>query len=44
MWLTSTRQYLEVKAGDKRQFFHGELFGGLLVTVTVAAFDLGRTA
>ena len=36
--------YLEVEAGDQREFLHGELFGGLLVAVAVTALDLGRAA
>jgi hypothetical protein len=30
-----------MKACDDGEFFHGELFGGLLVTMAATAFDLG---
>ena len=36
--------YLEVEAGDERQFLHRELLGRLLITATVTALDLCRAA
>ena len=36
--------YLEVEAGNERQFLHSELLGRLLVTATVTALDLRRAA
>jgi len=35
---------LKMKTSNNRQLLHSELLGGLLVTVTVAAFDLGCAA
>ena len=36
--------HLEVEAGHNGWLLHGQLFGGLLVAVAVAALDLGRVA
>ena len=44
MIATFTVPHLEMEAGHKWQFLHGQLFCGLLVTQTFAASYFGRTA
>lgn len=39
-----THTHLEVKAGHDGQLLHGQLLGGLLVTVAAAALDLSTAA
>ncbi len=39
-----THSYFEVKAGHDGQLLHGQLLGGLLVTMATAALDLSTAA
>lgn len=41
---TLARSYFEVKTGHNGQLLHGQLLGGLLVTMATAALDLGAAA
>lgn len=41
---SNPRSYFEVKAGHDGQLLHGQLLGGLLVTMATAALDLSAAA